>query len=52
MAPESQMGGQYSDPDLWAVDKLKSKMGINMAISEALIDEHPLRTENTPDDTI
>ncbi len=46
----NQANGNYEDPDLWPADRLKAKMGENMATAEALTDENPLRTENTPND--
>ena len=46
----NQANGNYEDPNLWPADRLKAKMGDNMAAAEAQLDEKPLRTENTPDD--
>lgn len=47
MASESQMGAKYFDPGLFPADKLISKMGENMAISEAMVNENPLWTPKT-----
>jgi len=44
---ESKVGPKYTDPDLFPTDKLISKMGDNMARSEALVNEKPLWTEKT-----
>lgn len=47
MVEEEKMGIKYSDLDLFPADKIISKMGDNMAASEALIDDTPLPTEKT-----
>jgi hypothetical protein len=47
MVEDYKMGGKYTDPNLFAADRLISKMADNLAVSEALTDERPLITENT-----
>lgn len=47
MTPENQMGIKYSDIDLFPADKLINKMGENMAIAEAMVNENPLWTPKT-----
>lgn len=50
MLAEEKMGGKYRDPDLFSADRLIDKMSANLEAAEAATHEHPLRTENTPND--
>lgn len=47
MVEDSKMGLKYANPILFPADSLISKMGDNMAKSEALTNERPMWTAKT-----